>query len=415
MFKRQLSILVFVLLVLSACNSEEEKTQVENIRPVKVVSLEAQTSTEQKSYPAIVLPSRQAELSFRTPGQIVELSVKAATEVKEDDIIAKLDTRDFEAQVKALESQLDQAKAQLDGLTSGARAEDIAALQAGIRAAEAQVSVAREQFNRSKTLFDKGIIAKAKLDTDQGNLNVALAQLDASRQELIKGETGGRREDVAAQVAAINGIEANLTAATDNLNNATLRAPFDGIIASRDVDNFANIQANQTIVTLQRIQKLELSFDIPGPDVAKINRENPPTLQVVLDSLPDQTLPAELAEFNTIANSATQTFTGRVSIEKPQGATILPGMTGLVVLTSAGKETTSISLDGSAIASEPSGEAYVWVVNDGIVTKRQVKTGSTSGSKVTITKGLEAGEVVVTAGVTFLQEGMKVRIPTGVE
>lgn len=415
MSKHKFTILLVLSTLVAACSAEEETTKSETIRPVKTVTLVEEVFENQRSYPAIVLPSRQAELSFRTPGQILELPVKAADEVKEDDIIAKLDTRDFEAQVAALESQLEQAKAQLDGITSGARVEDIASLQANIAAAEAQVTVAREQLNRSQTLFDKGIIAKAKLDTDQANLNVALANLEASRQELIKGETGGRREDVAAQVAVIKGIEANLNSARDSLNNATLRAPFDGIIANRAVDNFANIQANQTIVTLQRIENLELSFDIPGPDVAKIDRENPPSLQVVLDSLPDQILQAEFAEFNTIANSTTQTFTGRVSIDQPQGATILPGMTGLVLVTAEIGEKKSLMINGTAIASEPDGSAFVWVVENDLVSKRTVSLGAVSGERVAVENGLESGEIVVIAGVTFLQEGMKVRTSTGEE
>ena len=415
MVKCALPLALILSVFLVGCSAEEAGEKSETVRPVKTVKIKSETKPNRKSYPAVVLPAQQAELSFRASGQIVILSVKAATEVKEDDIIAKLDTRDFEAQVTALESQLEQAKAQLDGLTSGARAEDIASLQANITAAEAQVTVAREQLSRSQQLFDKGIIAKAKLDTDRANLNVAEAQLEAARQELIKGETGGRREEVAAQLAAIKGIEANLNSARDSLNNATLRAPFDGIIASRAVDNFANIQAKQTIVTLQKLDNLELSFDIPGPDVAKVNRENPPALEVVLDSLPDQLIPAEIAEFNTIANSATQTFTGRVSIDQPQGANILPGMTGLVILTDQDAAEASIMVDVSAIASEPNGDTFVWVVKDGSVTKRPVKTGSVSGEQITIVEGLAANDIVVTAGVTFLQEGMKVRTSAGGE
>jgi len=194
-----------------------------------------------------------------------------------------------------------------------------------------------------------------------------------------------------------------------------LRAPFDGIIAHRAVDNFANVQANQTVVTLQRIENLELSFDIPGPDVAKLDRERPPNLEVMLDSLPGQILPAEFAEFNTIANSSTQTFTGRVSIDQPNGATILPGMTGLVLVTSASDDKATLLLEGSAIASEPNGDPFVWIMEGGAVSKRAVQTGTASGGKIAIEDGLQVGEIVVVAGVTFLQEGMKVRASSGQE
>lgn len=333
--------------------------------------------------------------------------------VKEDDIIAKLDTRDFQSQVTALESQMEQARAQLDALTSGARAEDLASLKAQIAAAEAQVNVARQQLARTQTLFDKGIVAKVKLDGDAANLDVAEAQLEATRQELIKGETGGRQEEVAGQIAAIKGIEANLNVARDNLANATLKAPFDGIIARRDVDNFANIQAKQTIVVLQELDKLELSFDIPGPDVAKTDRNNPPDLSVKLDAIEDQTYVAELVEFNTIANASTQTFSGRVAIDQPSGATILPGMTGIVTLIYNATADAQIAIPGTALASEPTGQQFVWVVANNKVSKRTVETGDARGEAVVVTAGVDEGDVIVTAGVSFLQEGMDVRIAGG--
>ena len=408
-------LLITSVAIFSGCSPQEEAKTEEVIRPVKTTTIVESGLQEQKSYPAIVLPAQQAELSFRSSGQIFELPVRAATEVKEDDIIAKLDTRDFESQVVALESQLEQAKAQLDGLTSGARDEDLAALKANIAAAEAQFTAAREQLLRTQDLYDKGIVAKAKLDGDQANVDVAAAQLEAARQELIKGETGGRKEDVAAQIAVIKGVEANLNVAKDNLANATLRAPFDGIIASRAVDNFANVQAKQTIVTLQRIEDLELSFDIPGPDVAKISPENPPSLSVSLDSIPGSTFEAEFAEFNTIANSTTQTFTGRVSIEQPQGATILPGMTGMVIVTAPETQQASILLDVGAIVSDPGGESFVWSVDSGVVKKQKVRMGDAVQDKIAILEGIAVGDVVVTAGTSFLQEGMKVRLMTGEE
>ena len=406
----RISAVIFALVfVLFGCSPEEEQSTAEVIRPVKTTTVSVQQLARKKSYPAIVLPARQAELSFRSSGQIIELPALAATLVKEDDVIAKLDTKDFQSQVAALESQMAQARAQLEALTSGARAEDLASLKAQIIAAEAQVNVARQQLARTQTLFDKGIVAKVKLDGDQASLDVAEAELEAARQELIKGETGGRQEDVAAQIAAIKGIEANLNVARDNLAIATLRAPFDGIIARRDVDNFANIQAKQTIVVLQELDKLELSFDIPGPDVAKTDRENPPDLKVTLDAIEGQTYDAQLVEFNTIANAATQTFSGRVAIDQPSGATILPGMTGIVTLVYNASAAEEVSIPGTALASEPTGKQYVWVVVDGKVSKRTVETGQASAENVIITSGLDEGDEIVTAGVSFLQEGLSVR------
>lgn len=412
MTRRFLPVLALSSLFLAAC-SQEEQSAPEVIRPVKTFVVVAESSIQEKSYPAIVLPAQQAELSFRTSGQIIELPIKAATQVKEDDVIAKLDTNDLQSQLTVLESQKEQAEAQLEALTSGARTEDLAALKASIAAAEAQVRAARDQRNRTQQLFEKGIVAKAKLDADQAQLDVAEAQLEAARQELIKGESGARQEEVAAQIAAIKGIEANLNIARDQLSYATLRAPFDGIIARRDVDNFANVQAKQTIAILQKLDRLELSFDIPGPDVAKASRDQAPNITVQLDAVSDKSFDAELVEFTTLADSSTQTFRGRVAIDQPEDVIILPGMIGQVTITDNGNGAVVLLIPGTAIASDPSGNTYVWVVENDTVTKRDVTVGDASNERVAIVDGLKEGETVVTAGVSFLQEGMKVRSTGG--
>ena len=414
MTARFLIALFLTAFITTACsNSDDSEQKAEVIRPVKTITVKVSEPDNTRSYPATVLPSQQAELSFNVSGQILELPAKAAAQVKEDDILAKLDTRDLESQVRSLESQKEQADAQLEAMISGARSEDIAALKANIYAAEAQVDAAREQMNRTKRLFDKGIVAKAKLDGDVANLKVTEAQLEAARQELIKGESGSRKEDVAGQIAAIRVIETNLNSAKDSLSDATLRAPFDGIIARRDVDNFANIQAKQTILIVQKLDQLELSFDMPGPDVAKVSRENPPELNAKLDAVAGKVFDATFVEFSTLADTATQTYRGRVSIDPPEGLTILPGMTGQVLVTDPNNQDAVLQVPGTALASDPSGNSFVWVVKDGVVSKRAVKAANASGADITIASGLVEGDVVVTAGISSLQEGMKVKSASG--
>ena len=92
-------------------------------RPAKVFEVAESTDSVERVYPAIVLPSRETLVSFRVPGNVVELPITAAMDVSEGDLIAKLDTRDFETDVALLRSQIDQANAQLEALRAGARDE----------------------------------------------------------------------------------------------------------------------------------------------------------------------------------------------------------------------------------------------------------------------------------------------------
>lgn len=403
---------IFLTVLLAGCSGEEQDAETAPvIRPINALAVEPVTLGFQRSYPAEVLPAKEVQLSFRVSGRITELPVRAAMEVKQGDVIAQLETRDYKAAVDQLESQKAQAQAQLQALQTGSRSEDIAALNAAVSAAEAKVNSAREQVERTKTLLDQDVVSKVKLDNDETALDVAEADLRVAQEELNKGQAGARQEDIDGQKAVIKGLDAQLETARANLADTTLRAPFDGIIARRMVDNFTNIQANEPVVLLQELATLELLFDVPGPDVARLANSRDTELTASLDALPGVNLPAELVEFTTQADAATQTYRGRVSIGQPDNATILPGMVGTVNVTENVNGGTVMRVPLTAVVSESDGSPFVWVVaaDTNAAEKRPVKTGTASGSDIAISSGLSPGDVVATAGLSQLLPGMVVR------
>ena len=302
--------LLFLTLVSCGPGEQDAETKSDVVRPVKTVKIEQSNLRLVRTYPARVLPAQEAELSFRVSGQIIDLPIFAAKRVEQGELLAKLDTRDLENSKIQLESQLDQAHAQLNAMVQGAREEDIAALEAAIKASEAQRDAAKDQVDRSTTLFQKGVITKAQLDNHQTSLKVAEADLESRQQELIKAEAGSRPEEVDAQKAVIAALEAQYQNAENNLDYASLRAPFSGVIARRDVENFANIQAKEPIATLQRVNRLDLEFDVPGADVARFANRNVPIMKAELDAIKDRVFSASFVDFNTQADTATQTFPG---------------------------------------------------------------------------------------------------------
>jgi len=409
-----MALALVALVVLAACSPTDEpkeQSSQEIVRPVKTFVVKSVVTKLERSYSAVVLPAREVDLSFRVSGRIVELPIRSGQSVEEDDVIAELDKRDFEAEITRTNSQLEQAEAQLTALTSGARAEDIAALQAAVRAVEAEVEAARDQLARSQELFERRVVAKAKVEQDQTALRVTEAELEAKKQELAKGTAGARAEDVAAQEAVIKGLRSNLQSLKDSLSDATLRAPFSGIIASRKVENFANVQAKEPIATLQALASPNLTFDIPAADISPLAKAKELDLSVRLDSIPGQTFKAQRKEFSTQADSSTQTYRGRVSIENPNGDPILPGMTGMLTVTVNDQQIGKLAVPLSAIGSEADGRPFVWLVSSGsnTVAKQAVETGDASGGTIIVTKGLSEGDVVVSAGLSALQDNMVVK------
>lgn len=379
-------------------------------RPAKVEQVQTSETVFTRKYPAIVKPSQEAVLSFRVSGRVIELPILASMPVSKGDVIAQLDPRDFETKIAQLISQLDQANAQLRALRSGARPEEISALEAGIDAIQAQVDQAREQASRTRELFQKDLVAAITLDQDETTLRVAEAELRAKLEELSIGRAGGRKEEVEAAEAAIRGLDTQIQTAKDNKADATLRAPFDGLIARRDIENFTNIQAGQDIALLQNVTTVIMEFDVPGADVVRFSGSGDVTSKVAIDALPGILVDAKLVEFSTVADALTQTYRGRVSVVLPEGSSVLPGMVGSITGTKNEDAAAAITVPLTAVGANANGSAFVWVVGDqNAVSKQAVVLGDASGARVAITDGLSGDETVVTAGVSQLQDGMTIR------
>lgn len=397
--------------VTMTCSTSFAQDTIPPARPAKVFTVQATEIDLQRVYSAIVYPSQEVELSFRVSGQITDLPIRGATQLSEGDVVARLDPRDFETAIAQLESQRDQSMAQLAALRTGARAEEVIALEASVTAAQAKVNLALDQVERTRTLAERGVAAQALLDQDEANLDVAEADLQAKIEELTIAKSGARSEDIEAAQAALRGLETQIQTARDNLSDATLRAPFSGIVAIRHVENFSNIQAGQDIALLQSLSTVDLAFDVPGVDVSQLANQEDLQASVVFRAMPDRIFEAELVEFSVQADVSTQTYRGRVAVDLPEGVTILPGMVGNVVITAQRDRQTALQLPLTAVVAQANGAPFVWIVDpmSNSVSPRQVELGAAMGDLISVTTGVAPGDTVVTAGIGQLQDGMVIR------
>lgn len=277
----------------------------------------------------------------------------------------------------------------------------------------AQLDQARDEYERTRQLVDRGVAPAAQLEQRDATRRVAEAELASRREQLTIGRVGGRPEEILAAEAAIRGLETQIQTARDKLSDATLRAPFEGIVARRHIENFANVQAGQDVALIQNLSTVEVGFDIPGADILAMTSSRFENIEsvVVFDALPGLELEAELVEFATQADAATQTYRGRLSVRLPEGVILLPGMVARVI--TAGQETTPsvLTVPQSALAAAPDGTAFVWRVDpaDNRVVRQPVALGEVSDTGTEIRSELDAGQLVVTAGVSELQDGMIVR------
>ena len=249
-----------------------------------------------------------------------------------------------------------------------------------LKEAKARYREAEQQFRRYKELYAKRQVSRADFDRFLAARDVAKAKLEE---------------------------------AVNRLKDTKLLAPFGGLIAKRYVENFYEVKAKEPIVNLQDISRLEIIVDLPELVMAAVRNNSAREIMVQFESIPGRQFPAELKEYSTEADPATQTYQVVLIMDRPDGANILPGMTATVTATyKAMHSGPEIIIPALAVLDAPKDRPYVWIYDPASkqVHKRFVKIGSLKDSgNVRIIEGLKPGDLIVVAGVTKLKEGMKVR------
>ncbi|UXI02283.1 efflux RND transporter periplasmic adaptor subunit [Photobacterium sp. TY1-4] len=252
--------------------------------------------------------------------------------------------------------------------------------------------------------------ALAKLKTDeleqlleQARANHELASVQFKRDQQL------RRTRVISELAydeskaALSQATAALEQARANLGYATLLAPYDGSLSLSMVENYEYVAAKEPVMHIQSAGLINVTFQLPDHLLARYQSDLDANPKVTFDTLPDQTFPARFKEIDTEADSKTSSYKVTLSMEKPVGHNLLPGMSGQVQISLPSGS--SGALPSRAIMHEGK-SSYVWRVDaDGVVSKVQV----TLDAQRRVISGLNDGDLIVTSGVEQLLEGQVVR------
>ncbi len=411
---RRLLILLFIAclwgLVGACAEKEPPPAPPEIIRPVKVMTLPSNTSSmETKVFSGVSEGIEEITLSFRVPGVLQTLPAKVGDKKKKGDVLASLDQRDFKFEVRNFKGQLKTAEAELDVLKIGERPENIRKLEAQLSSLKSTLRTAELEYQRVQQLYVNDAASKARLDQSKSDGDLAKANLEAAEQELIMATTGAREEDIRAQEAKILSIQANLDRAIADREYTILYMPFDGVIAKRHVSNFEQILKNQHIYDVSAMDRIEVRISIPDSMIANIKKVQ--SVLVKFLPLAKKKFSGKITKVGLSADRTTLTYPVWVEIPNPKRE-ILPGMAVEVALTlpHRGGKNPMLPID-TVLEDKVSGEKYVWVVNssDQTAIHRAVRIGNLVGDLIEITNGLEAGDVIIVAGLDELGEGMKVR------
>jgi len=203
-----------------------------------------------------------------------------------------------------------------------------------------------------------------------------------------------------------------LSEASVQFRDSTLRAPYNGIIAQRLVNEGQPIAPNTPVVKFQDDDEIDIVMDVPEKFMAnEIRRAGSLSMVAQISGAPGQEFPVEMKEATQVADPKTQTFRVRVAMKKRPGFTALPGMTAIVNVTywPANVSSSRILVPVSAVTKLETEKQAVWIVGPNqTVSPSPVELGSVTDGEIEILKGLQPGDRIVVAGVWSLRPGMKV-------
>jgi membrane fusion protein, multidrug efflux system len=356
------------------CSSDHSAPN-EEARPVKTMLVAAGDGTSVRSFPGRVEASRTVDLAFQVPGLLAKIPVKEGERVPKGALIAQLRQDEFQARLQTMQGQLDQAQAQL-------------------LAAQSRLANTKVEADRFGRLVDSNAVSRSDYDLAQTTYTAA-------------------QEGANAQLAAVRSLEGRMTEAKLGLGDSTLRAPYDGVVAQRLVDEGQNITPNSPVVRFQNVNDIDIVVDVPESFIADDIRSSANQQSFAeLNIAPGRQFPVRVKEFAQVADPRTQIFEVRFAMKSPPGITALPGMTANVTINTrrARGPSSRLLVPISAIAKQDSGEQVVWVLgSDQTVHHRLVTIGAPTADQIEIVSGVQPGDRIVVAGAPFLREGMKVR------
>ncbi|NJO50989.1 MAG: biotin/lipoyl-binding protein [Leptolyngbyaceae cyanobacterium RM2_2_4] len=218
---------------------------------VETLTVDAVSSYEvSRSYTGEIAALRSSDLGFNRGGELVRVLVEEGDRVSSGQALAQLDIQNLQTQRQQLEAQRAEAQARLLELERGAREETIAAARAEVRDFENQLRLQEQQRSRRQFLYEQGAIAREQLDEFAFGAEALEARLDRAKSNLDELLNGTRPEQVAAQRAVVQQLEASIADLDIDISKSTLKAPFDGIVSAQQVDEGVVVSAGQSILRL---------------------------------------------------------------------------------------------------------------------------------------------------------------------
>ncbi len=330
-----------------------------------------------------VVARRQATVSSKVTGKVVDVFVEEGMRVEKDQVVAILDDTTQQAQLSLARAQAESARATLDEI-------------------ESQLRIARLERDRFRDLIKRNLTSQSSVDTAEATFDQVAAQLET------------RRENVKVAMR-------NVELAKDSLSNMTIKAPFAGMVVSKNAqpgEMISPISAGggftrTGICTIIDTDSLEIEVDVNEAYIQRVKAGQ--SVSATLDAYSDWRIPAKVIAIVPTADRQKATVKVRIGfLERDERVLrdmgVKVAFLGAEMPASSPQEIEGVMIAGEALRSDASGD-YVWLVRNSEVEKRPVQVGGQRDrTQVLVVDGLSIGDTIVRSSEKPLVDGQSIKI-----
>ncbi len=332
-------ILFFLMLIAVGCADRSSQTGYDFI-PVSVFEVTDQVVPEILEYSGNIVPLKVIEFGFMVAGKIKEVHVVEGQYVHEGDLIAVMEATDYDF---------------------------------ALEAARAQYEEANKEYNRLKTMYEKGSLTQSNFD-----------KVTALKQEAT----------------------ANYDYKLKQVHDTRLSAPASGWMAVEGIEPGEIIPQGYPVFAIIQTYQVFAETSIPENEINRIKLGM--AVQVRIPALNDTVFQGTVNRLGQVGDAYSRSFPVKAIIDNT-GYLLKAGMIAFVDVPT-GKTRQIIAVPANAVITDASGHTFLYIVSGDHVTKRPVSTGSTLKNQVVITSGVKSGEMIITEGLTRLYEGAHIAI-----
>ena len=242
-----------------------------------------------------------ASISTKAPGRIAEILVNEGDNVQAGQVIAKIESTEFEVGVAQAQANLNAVQAKLAGIKAGSRPQQVAQAGATSNQAEATLKNAQSNFERSELLYEQGAISAQQRDTAETALSVAHAQYDGTVQSYSLTAEGPRIEDVQVAEAQMEQAAAALKNAQLQLDNTQIKASVAGVIAVKSIEPGEIVAVGQPLFNITNLSDVWIAANIEETYIGKVQVGE--SVEVGIDAYPGRKFKGQVIEVGSASGS----------------------------------------------------------------------------------------------------------------